>query len=136
MKYLTKKDIKKLKHVSLLNLRLHIHVIKLDNKKYMIQREGKCEPEKCGSICCKFFHLGSIKKKDYENNFGEKAHQGRILRTTCNKLCRGKCSIWKKDIFPKACIEFPHPHDPVYYESLPLCSFKFKKIYEVKDVVV
>lgn len=139
-KFLTNKDHKNIKRL------IETFVYPNDEPSYLVEmkngevwhiiREGKCDYEKCNSICCKFISLYGVQKiqETYYNGFGKKGNSGYLFDIQCKRLCKGKCKLWKKDNFPLACQQFPNPTDTTYIEIMKKCSFKFKILNKFKVI--
>ena len=97
-----------------------------------IKRTGKCQPEKCGSACCKF-HLNRAKGHtdtyDYHSFFADEFDkQGNfVYNKNCEQLDEknNKCKLWGSEKFPEVCKQFPSVNDPVYRHVRDKCTFKF-----------
>jgi hypothetical protein len=126
-----KTDASMIHYVKDQNKDTHFYVMETKDKVLHIEREGKCEPKKCNSACCKGLHVST--DSTYWRMFGKKsATNGTIVEKTCPKLKKGLCSVWKKSNFPGACRQFPHINDDLYIQLSNVCSFKFKVIHEFK----
>ena len=100
-------------------------------KEYIITRKGKCKPEKCGAICCKFI---SIEGAKFNKGFGKmSANSGTIIiDKKCKFLKNNRCSIFGKKDFPRACGQFPNPTDRHYWHVFGKCTFWFD-VEEIKE---
>lgn len=98
---------------------------------FIIKRIGKCQLDKCGAACCKFFMINAPIDKGYEkyyegffpecNEYGD-----RFLSQSCKFLQKNnKCSLWNDNNFPEVCKQFPNLTDNVYRHIAHLCTFKF-----------
>lgn len=135
-KYLTKDDFKKFISARKLfkpgkNRHDYNNSIWLFNQKdkfLIVQKVGKCNPEKCNSACCKFCSAGYV--TDYSKGFFEEDEfGGDILKVKCNNLKKdGKCKLWGRKL-PNACKQFPHPSDSIYWNVVDKCTFKYKILY-------
>lgn len=139
-KYLEKDDFKEYIKSDILykpNKKLHDYansIWSFENKKrfLVLKRTGKCEPNKCDSICCKLCSAGYI--TDYSKGFFDcKDDFGYdILKRKCNNLSKcGKCDLWGKKI-PNACKQFPHPSDSIYWNVIDVCTFRYEILWEIK----
>ena len=94
-------------------------------------RTGKCQPNKCGSACCKF-HM--IKKTDNTDDYidgfydSKNEHGDHLLVRNCKHLDvkNNKCKVWGTDKMPEVCKQFPVPTDAVYKHVFDVCTFKFE----------
>lgn len=134
--YLTKEDVHGFQKATYLeteedNWHKSVWMVKLRDRFVVVQREGKCESKKCKSACCKFCSSGYL--KEYARGFFEEDEFGcDITRITCNHLTKdGKCRKWGKNL-PKACQQFPHPSDSIYWNVMDKCTFRFKILYEIE----
>lgn len=107
-----------------------LYYLDYQEKRYIVQRKGKCEPNKCNSACCKFIALTN---NDYIINFKDSKGGNHIyIDKVCSKLNEkcNTCRLWGKKL-PEICQQFPHPHDGVYYRVRNKCSFYFEILHEV-----
>lgn len=130
-----------------------IEKIKKKQKEITYKRIGKCQPNKCGSICCRLGNCTRIiprkhykSKKEYEDELRFSKYVGLqiILRTkketvftsnlSCIKLKCNKCTVNKTK--PETCKLFPQSPNQEYYKICKNlgCTYKFKKIIKVKNV--
>lgn len=112
---------------------------KKPERKY--KRLGRCQPKKCGSICCRLC-MGIIAGKNdttkYYRNFGFKPIIiGKITRwfpeRVCNKLAlTGKCLSHKNK--PRDCRVFPQLPSMGFYKVCKKlgCTYRFKEIKNAK----
>ena len=49
------------------------YLVSVDGTKYLITRQGNCQPKRCGSACCKFFAIGGLGDLGYLSNFVDKS---------------------------------------------------------------
>ena len=111
--------------------------LEYNGKKYLVRRDGNCEPDVCGSACCKFKSDYGLTENQikYHLGFGEKTkfegcvNYNIICKHLSNKL--NKCKLWDSDEFPEACRQFPHPIDSTYWNIHNKCKFKFVIMYEL-----
>ncbi|MEA2036714.1 MAG: hypothetical protein U9O94_04360 [Nanoarchaeota archaeon] len=83
-------------------------------------RHGECNPEKCGSACCKLLNEESD-KKFFEPEKG-----------VCKYLKDGKCSIYNYK--PLRCSSFPDsPNHPIYKKVKDVCGYWFERKVEEID---
>lgn len=79
------------------------------------QRKGKCEPEKCGALCCRVLEDSPLVK---------------TINGVCVHLIRGRCSIQEHK--PQQCRDFPNgPYDEIYQRVKGKCGYWFEKIEEM-----
>ena len=106
----------------------NIWFMEFKDKFMVVKREGICDYKKCKNSCCKFCSAGYL--TDYSRGFFEKDEFGNeITRIKCNNLNKdGTCSKWNKKL-PNPCKQFPHPSDPIYWNVMDKCSFKFKILW-------
>lgn len=127
-------------YTTLIN-KTNLYILKYKKKTYLVDRVGICKYKKCKNACCKFFNENNLSINSYKYflNFGSKAKygvRGINFKITCKKLCleNGKCKVWDKKSMPEACKQFPHPEDILYWQIMDKCSFKFRILYELKEV--
>ncbi len=108
---------------------------KKPEKKY--KRLGKCQPKKCGSICCRMCMgiLGTKKDSDkYYRNFGFKfikygKEHSWFAERVCSKLSlECKCGVHRSK--PHTCRVFPQSPEMGFYKACKKlgCTFRFKEI--------
>jgi len=88
-------------------------------------RHGKCEPDKCGSLCCRQMQNPS---KECINIF--KPNKDGI----CQYLVNNRCTIYANR--PEVCEKFPSercPYHPNYLKVKDKCTFRFEEVREIKD---
>jgi hypothetical protein len=94
------------------------------------ERTGRCQPKKCGSLCCKIVCAGNYQFGRYWWGFFEARPKRRkgytLVEKTCKFLKNGRCSRWKN--LPVPCHQFPIIDDNVYTEVKKVCTFKFRRI--------
>ena len=101
------------------------------------KRVGKCQPKKCGSICCRLcmgLMAGERYDKKYYKNFGFKTFKlGKknilIAERVCAKLeLDGKCAVHKSK--PLTCRVFPETPTLEFYKVCKKlgCTYRFKEI--------
>jgi len=118
-------------NLHILGMNVNLYGLDYKGKKYLVVREGFCDPKKCNSACCKLVCFNdNEKKKSYWKNFFDEGKFAFILKRKCKMLKRnGLCKLWGKNL-PGACQQFPHPEDAVYLENSDKCSFQFRLIGE------
>jgi len=97
------------------------------------KRSGKCNYKKCKAICCRFFHIGTIKssqQKKYLKGFGFKiilfkGEQHIILEKPCKYLNLKTYKCKRHKTKPACCRQFPINDDSVYQLIQKKCSYKF-----------
>lgn len=125
----------------------NIYMLELKDKFVIVERTGKCDYKKCKNACCKFCVLAY--PHEYFEGFGKIGNNKRslIMEKKCKFLEKdGTCQKWGKKSkctdptiggmgkysgFPRACEQFPHPDDSVFYEVMDVCTFKFNIIYTI-----
>ncbi len=115
------------KQIDYLNKEGTIVILETKDKKYLIERKGKCK--QCGQ-CCKFVSVtvNSVRAK-YWSGFGthDKNRGAVFIDKPCSRLKGNKCSIFKdRSKFSLACKQFPHPTDEVYWRVMKTCGFYFE----------
>lgn len=133
---MTLEMLKKCEQIDIINYELHRLIVQVDDKKYLIERVGKCNPDRCKARCCKVISFSSGNNINrYWNGFRDfKISKKSIgINKNCRNLCKEKCKIWKTKQFPDECKEFPWASDGVYHASYKDCKFRYKICYEVKD---
>ena len=140
VKYLTKKDLKNIWFTKYWfnenkNGQYERRILLMKNgEEWLLQQEGKCEPKKCKSACCKFIHLNE--KTTYYQGFGTKGkYGGVVVKKTCSHLHNNKCDLWGSKKFPNTCAQFPHPEDTVWKEVFDVCTFKFRILEKYVKVI-
>jgi len=136
LKYLTKEDMHNFVRSELIvgsadGGNKNLYMVTLKDRFVVVQREGRCQPDKCGSACCKFVDAQYL--NDYSRGFFDEINEfGKpILKRKCNNLMKcGKCKVWKGKL-PAACKQFPHPSDATYWHIMDVCTFKFKILYTI-----
>ncbi len=111
---------------------------KKSEKKY--KRIGKCQPKKCGSICCRLcMGTGSIRTDSkYYKNFDFKPFKiGKekiwFFERVCSKLSlNGKCLMQKTK--PITCKKFPVSPEQDFYKVCKKlgCTYRFEEIKNAK----
>lgn len=109
-----------------------VYTILIKDRVFLIKRQGKCEPNKCNSACCKCISL--YVNNRYFKGFGIQKGDWTVVSKHCKFLNKkGLCTKWNTKHFPGACKAFPHPSDGVYMEVANKCSFKYIIIAEIKN---
>lgn len=136
-KYLTLKQMLTCKEDIIVNCKgdePYYIIVKLkDGRKLLVKRVGKCDYKKCGNACCKYVvGFGQFAKGFYDY----KKYGSSVINKKCKHLKKnGKCDIWGTKKFPNACKQFPHPTDAHYHITYKKCGFRFKILYEIKEVI-
>lgn len=103
------------------------------------RRIGKCHPEKCKGVCCKFNFLnisvpdegGKLAYRLYKGSRPIRAEGGKITIATqdiCPYLKDGKCSIHEL-ARPVPCMKFPeYPNDFFKATKAMGCTYDFVEI--------
>ena len=134
MKTATLTFLKQGKRIEILSCENYIYIYKFRKIKYLVQRIGTCDTNKCKGACCRFVsYSGGKEYLEYARNFGTKGKNSIKIHVKCSKLSsKSLCSCWKTKEFPTACKQFPHPDDSTYHEVMDKCTFKFKILGELK----
>ncbi len=123
----------KAKRIKSLSLDPILSIVKYEGKKYLIERIGKCDYQKCGNACCKFIYIGG--SSSYWKGFGKinQITKGIVIKKKCSRLNRnGRCDLFGRKKFSGECKQFPHSHDEVYHIVYNKCGFRFKIIEKIK----
>lgn len=115
-----------------LNEKCHKDIAEKENKRFYFIRSGKCQPERCQSLCCR------IRVSKEEKQFTNALREFDIIREVDGvnyliefKSCRymtldGKCKLHNKKEQIRICRYFPmSPKDPHYQVVKEFCGFMF-----------
>lgn len=141
---LSLEDIKGHTYIERLDLEGYVYLIEFDDRFIIAKRTGKCDFKKCKNACCKFCSFKH--QHEYFEGFGDycKKSNSIIIKKTCKFLSKdGTCQKWGKTQgeqektgsangrisgFPRACEQFPHISDEVFWRVMEVCGFKYEKI--------
>lgn len=99
----------------------------------ILERRGTCDYDKCEASCCRMLCV-NLDWNEYLAGFAEQGMNAQIIHRSCRYLLEDDwtCRRWDRRDFPRACINFPVPGDPLYLEVMEVCSFFFVFLQEIK----
>ena len=95
------------------------------------RRIGRCNPKRCGAVCCKIIHLGRHPEQQryFQYHLGKKIitmNGIRCFESICKHLKDGKCNIHENK--PVPCVHFPLLSDDVYKAVRRKCGYGWVRI--------
>lgn len=115
------------------------------NKSFYYQRYGKCNPQKCGSACCRFAVATEGSEYHQLAFAGVRSPVARIKQRKdviiifafhCpNITTDGKCKLHNKKTQPEVCDKFPMTTtDAMYRYVKRYCRYYFKRVTRKKTL--
>ncbi len=102
------------------------------------KRTGRCQPKKCGAICCRLTAVNNFSKEEteyikfYEIHGYKKIKIGNrivmYLEQACLQLNKTKCNIHENK--PNPCKVFPEVKSLMWFKLCKKlgCTYRFKKV--------